>query len=110
MMSAMTTYKMICSVYKSSKKAEMFLYVDKKSGVKNLPDALKGIFGTPLHVMDMLLTPERNLGRAEANKVLADIKEKGFYLQLPPADENNLLAEHRISQGLDPHIRNNHGS
>jgi uncharacterized protein YcgL (UPF0745 family) len=105
----MTIYKTICSVYKSSKKSEMYLYVNKKTGVKELPDALRQIFGTPVHVMDMLLTPERSLGRTEAAKVLADIQEKGFYLQLPPADENNLLEAFRISQGLDPHVGKNHG-
>lgn len=105
----MKTYKTICSVYRSSKKAEMYLYVDKKIGLKQLPEPLKQLFGTPSHVMDMLLVPEKMLGRAEASKVLSDIKEKGYFLQLPPADENNLLTEHRLSQGLDPHTRNNHG-
>ena len=106
----MTQYKMICSVYKSSKKAEMFLYVDKKTGPKDLPEPLTKLFGTPVHVMDMLLTKEKKLGRTTAEKVLEDIKEKGFFLQMPPADEENLLAEFRVSQGLDPHTSNNHGS
>lgn len=83
--------KRFCSVYKSPKKNEMYVYVDRKVGVAELPEALLGIFGEPEHVIDMILTPEKTLARAEASKVLADIAEKGFYLQMPPGKEDYML-------------------
>lgn len=69
----------------------MYVYVDRKEGVSNLPEALLQIFGEPEHVMDMILTPEKTLARAEAGKVLEDIAEKGFYLQMPPGKEDYML-------------------
>ncbi|WP_261844220.1 YcgL domain-containing protein [Aliamphritea ceti] len=86
--------KKICSVFKSSKKDEMYLYVDKQEQLKRVPDALKSMFGTPLHVFDMLITPEKKMARAEAAKVLSDIQEKGFFLQMPPVKEDYLLDLH----------------
>ena len=82
--------KRFCSVYKSPKKHEMYLYVDKKSGVGDLPEALAGLFGEPLHVLDMILTPEKKLARIDASKVLAEIAEKGFYLQMPKTTVDEL--------------------
>lgn len=83
--------KKICSVYRSSKKDEMYLYVDKMEKMKRVPDALKEMFGAPVHVFDMLLTPEKELSRADAAKVLADIREKGYFLQMPPPKDDYLL-------------------
>ncbi|ARU57388.1 hypothetical protein OLMES_3348 [Oleiphilus messinensis] len=100
----MSSVKLICSVFRSSKKDEMYLYVDKKQGIKNLPEALMTVFGEPRHVFDMLLTEDKKLARVEAKQVLADIREKGFSLQMPPADTDSLLESHRLELGLDKHV------
>jgi uncharacterized protein YcgL (UPF0745 family) len=34
--------------------------------------------------MDLELTPERKLAREDAGKVIASLKEKGFFVQMPP--------------------------
>ncbi len=86
--------KRFCSVYKSSKKQEMYLYVDRKTEVASLPEGLLGIFGAPVHVLDLVLTPEKKLARADAGKVLADIASNGFYLQMPPAPEGEMQNLH----------------
>jgi uncharacterized protein YcgL (UPF0745 family) len=83
--------KRFCSVYKSKKKQEMYLYIDRADELTSLPDALMQIFGQAEHVMDVVLTPEKKLARADANKVLEDIAEKGFYLQMPPAKDPDML-------------------
>ena len=36
------------------------------------------LFGEPKHVVTMLLTPEKVLARAEAGKVLSEIRTRGF--------------------------------
>ena len=86
--------KKICSVFRSSKKDEMYLYVDKTEKMKRVPDPLKEMFGAPIHVFDMLLTPEKELSRADAAQVLEDIREKGYFLQMPPQKEDYLLDLH----------------
>jgi len=84
----------ICSIYRSPKKEEMYLYVDKRDGLDRVPDALKEMFGAPGHVMDMPLTAERKLARADTAKVLDGIRDQGFYLQMPPPKEDYMLDIH----------------
>jgi uncharacterized protein YcgL (UPF0745 family) len=81
----------ICSIYKSPKKDEMYLYIIKAQGLVHVPEALLAMFGTPVHVTDMLLKPERKLARANIDTVLADLESRGFYLQMPPQKEDYLL-------------------
>ncbi len=75
---------LVCQVFRSSRKQEMYLYVDKSSGLQDIPEALMAQFGEPMPVMVLLLTPEKKLARADAAVVLAAIKAQGFYLQMPP--------------------------
>lgn len=84
----------ICSIYRSSKKDEMYLYVDKRKGLEVVPEALTQQFGTPIHVLDMLLRPERTLARVDMAKVRKALAEQGWFLQLPPPPDTDLyLAE-----------------
>ena len=76
--------RLVCQVFRSSRKQEMYLYVDKSRGLQDIPDALMAQFGEGTPVMGLLLTPEKVLARANVNVVLADIKAQGFYLQVPP--------------------------
>jgi uncharacterized protein YcgL (UPF0745 family) len=65
----------------------MYLYVDKKDGLESVPGDLLKRFGKPELAMTLVLTPEKKLARADTQRVLDMIKEKGFYLQLPPRPE-----------------------
>ena len=71
-------------VFKSLKKLDTYLYVDKLQNFEELPSGLRDSFGQYELVLEMELSPERKLARADANQVLSDIALKGFYLQLPP--------------------------
>jgi len=79
--------KRICSIYKSPRKREMYLYVDKREALARVPEALLQAFGAPQHVFDLLLTPERKLAREDIHKVLANLEAQGFHLQMPPPEE-----------------------
>ena len=81
----------ICSVYLSLRKDEMYLYVDKRDQLNKVPEALLEMFGTPKHVMDMPLKADRKLARVDAAKVLSEIEEKGFFLQMPPPKDDYML-------------------
>jgi len=74
----------LCQVFRSSRKQEMYLYVDKIRGLVDVPDTLLAQFGEPVPVMLLQLTPEQRLARADAALVLASIDAQGFYLQMPP--------------------------
>ena len=83
--------KLLCDVYKTSKKYEMYLYVARKDGFERVPEELMEMFGQPELAMTMIITPDKKLGRAETGKVIDDIETKGFYLQMPPARETYML-------------------
>ncbi|MGE8499579.1 MAG: YcgL domain-containing protein [Pseudomonas sp.] len=79
--------KRICSIYKSPRKNEMYLYVLKSDALKRVPENLLLAFGAPIHTFDMVLTPERQLAREDITKVLGNLDEQGYHLQMPPAED-----------------------
>ena len=87
--------KLVCEVFKSSRKDEMYLYVDKRQGLSTVPELLMETFGKPVPVFTMLLTADKKLSRVSAADVVEGIKDKGFYLQMPPPKEPYLLDIHR---------------
>ncbi|KUJ71172.1 YcgL domain-containing protein [Thiomicrospira sp. WB1] len=80
------------SAYKSPKKAELYLFVPKAKELDALPDELYVMFGTPEHVVDFELGPGRTLARADAEEVQNALESKGYYLQMPP-NENEILSD-----------------
>lgn len=82
----------VCDVYRSPREEEMYLYVDKLEGTAHVPEKLLELFGRPRHLMTMLLTPEKKLARAEAESILEEIRERGYYLQMPPARDDEMRA------------------
>lgn len=81
----------VCSIYRSPKRDEMYLYVIKREQLSRVPAELLTIFGTPQHVMDMPLTEKRELARVETAKLLAALEEKGYFLQMPPPQDDYLI-------------------
>lgn len=88
----------LCTVYKSSKKAETYLYVEKKGEFDKVPEQLKTLLGKLTLVMTLDLDKRTNLGTAELAKVKQELTDNGFYLQLPPPTEN-MLDEFKKQQG-----------
>jgi uncharacterized protein len=84
-------HRLLCSVYRSNKREGMYLYVRRGDDLRELPEALLKAFGPPVPAMDMMLTAEKKLARAEASVVMAQIREQGFYLQMPPAEQEEPL-------------------
>lgn len=82
---------LIVEVFRSSKHDGMYLYVEKSIGLKKIPEELMERFGKGISAMTMLLTNESKLARATPESVTKGIREKGFYLQLPPAKDEYLL-------------------
>lgn len=90
-MSGISSDKLLCEIFKSPRKDEMYLYVDKRRGLVDVPEALLERFGDPQSVVTLILTADKPLARAKAADVMAAIREKGYYLQMPPAKEAYLL-------------------
>ncbi len=75
---------MKCFVYKSLKKEELYLYLEKQDDFSTIPELLLNSLGRLELVMDLDLTSERKLAREDVNKVLVSLQEKGFFVQMPP--------------------------
>jgi uncharacterized protein len=84
---------LLCQVFRSSRKQEMYLYVDKARGLQDVPDTLLAQFGDPALVMLLNLTPQYRLARADAALVIASIETQGFYLQMPPTTAELLVRD-----------------
>lgn len=80
----MSSTKLICDIFKGSKKEETYLYVSRDEGVALVPLELLDKLGELELVTTLMLDRTRKLARADACRVMSDIHEKGFYLQLPP--------------------------
>ena len=76
--------RLLCEIFRSSRKEEMYLYVEKSKGLAEVPEALMTQFGEPESVMTLFLSEERKLARADTAEVMAHIRDEGFYLQMPP--------------------------
>lgn len=89
-----TVSTMHCSIFKSSKKDEMYLYIARPEATENeaeavnplevLPEAMRDAFGRATFVMDLELTESRKLARVNVLHVIDSIETKGFFIQVPP--------------------------
>lgn len=81
------------SIYKSSKKDEMYLYVARPKTESEaetfeplnvLPEAVRVAFGRATFVMHLELSESRKLARVNVLHVMDSIETNGFFLQMPP--------------------------
>ncbi|UIP23963.1 YcgL domain-containing protein [Acinetobacter towneri] len=85
---------MHCSIYKSSKKDEMYLYIARHEQTEDqaeafdplevLPEPMRVAFGRATFVMDLELSESRKLARVNVLHVMDSIQTRGFFIQVPP--------------------------
>ncbi|AOV97206.1 hypothetical protein A9798_09680 [Edwardsiella hoshinae] len=89
---------MLCVIYRSSKREQTYLYVEKKDDFSRVPEVLLKSFGQPQLAMVLNLATRSRLAGADIAAVRTALAEQGYYLQLPPPPED-LLKAHRLTQG-----------
>jgi hypothetical protein len=89
---------MLCAIYKSPKKAQTYLFVQTRDDFSAVPEALMKTFGTPILVTLINLATKEKLAMADLDKVKVNLNEQGFYLQLPPPQEDMLKAHKAMMQ------------
>lgn len=80
--------KKICSIYRSPRKNEMYLYVLKADELKRVPEPLLAVFGAPQLVFSLVLSPDKPLAREDIHKVLENLETQGYHLQMPPPEDD----------------------
>ncbi|CAD2223574.1 YcgL domain-containing protein PSHAb0508 [Pseudoalteromonas sp. 3J6] len=91
---------MLTAVYKSKKKADTFLFIEKRDDFSKVPEPLMAMFGQPQYVMIINLAKRTQLGVADLYTLKQSLSDQGYYLQIPPPEEN-LLSELRKQNGVD---------
>lgn len=80
---------MFCVIYRSSKRDQTYLYVEKKDDFSRVPEELMKGFGQPQLAMILPLDGRKKLVNADIEKVKLALTEQGYYLQLPPPPEDD---------------------
>lgn len=78
---------MKCYVYRSERRPDTYLYLPQADDFSAVPEALLRLFGEASFALEFELTPERRLAQAEPTQVMASLRDQGFYLQMPPANQ-----------------------
>ena len=73
-----------CTVFRSDRKDETYLYLHILSNFDDLPGELQDMFGDPVFVMTLDLSDREQLARVDVVSVKAALKAEGYFLQLPP--------------------------
>lgn len=80
---------MHCYVYKGERKEDHYLYLSDEivaDQSPDIPDALLTLLGELSLVIKFDLSADRALPQADANQVIQDITDQGYYLQMPKKD------------------------
>lgn len=78
---------MMCSIYKSAKKPDTYLYIPYDSKFEDLPEGLIQVWGKPELVMHLDLEKRQTLALCDISEVKAKLEEEGYFLQMPPSEE-----------------------
>lgn len=76
-----------CLIYRSATRAYTYLYVHADVAWEDLPETLAAQFRDAEQVMQLTLTPDRRLAKENAERIIANLKDQGYHLQLPPEDD-----------------------
>ena len=87
---------MQCVVYRSSKKAGLYVYLSAEADLDCLPEHVKTQLGNAELALTFELHENRSLGSEKAEIVLANLEKTGFHVQMPRDIEpllNSISAE-----------------
>lgn len=70
-------------VYKSTRKADTYVFLVARDEGAKLPEALRTQLGPLQFVLETELAPGRKLARENPEEVMANLVDRGFHLQIP---------------------------
>jgi uncharacterized protein YcgL (UPF0745 family) len=71
-------------IYRSSKKEELYLFLAEEDNFECVPEEVMKAFGAPRKAMELEVKAGMKMARSKPEEVLANLKEQGFHLQMPP--------------------------
>lgn len=79
-----------CTVYKSQKKDETYIFIPTTTALSELPEELLKVLGQTEMVMTLKLTAEKKMARGTAKEIMKSIETQGFHLQMPKNPQLNI--------------------
>lgn len=76
-----------CYIYRSIKKENSYLYIDKENDFSRVPEVLMKAFGQPIFAMKVLLDGKRQFVAGNAKEIEQKITDDGFFLQMLKDDD-----------------------
>lgn len=73
-----------CQVYRASRQDEMYVYLREDLQPDSLPAELLSLVKELTLVMGLELSPDRKLAREDVLKVIKNLQDQGYHLQMPP--------------------------
>ena len=74
---------MKCFVYKGARQPDTYLFVERARDFSRVPKSLLTLMGSLNNVLKLELTPDLTLVRSQPKEIMRQLKDQGFYLQLP---------------------------
>ncbi|KRA17270.1 MULTISPECIES: YcgL domain-containing protein [unclassified Lysobacter] len=71
-------------VYKSLRKDETYVFLAARDDFERVPEPLRAQLGALQFVLEVALTPERQLARGDSAVVRENLASRGFHIQFPP--------------------------
>lgn len=88
---------MNCAIYKSDKKLDYYLYVEREDDFSRVPKNLLSLLGSLEFVMAFQLSATRKLAQADVDEVIKSLQQDGYYLQSPPRHEKlNFIENNKL--------------
>ena len=82
-------------VYKSLRKEDTYVFLAARDDFERVPETLRAPLGPLQFVLEVELTPERQLARADPAVVRENLVLRGFHLQVPPSNQlDPMSADH----------------
>lgn len=75
--------KRSCYVYRCSRKPDMYLYLADKDDFSVVPDVVRNGLGIPEFAMELELDEHSKLAKEDPARVLQNLDDNGFHLQMP---------------------------
>lgn len=89
--------KTTCYIYRCSAKPDMYIYLGKEDDFDAIDDSIKNKLGQLVFAMSIEIDDNSKLAKEDPKKVIHNLKNQGFHLQLPPETSVEELMQ-KISQ------------
>ena len=70
-------------IYRCSRKPDMYIYLAEEDDFSNVPKEIFNSLGIISFAMELEINPDRKLAKEDPDKVMENLGENGFHLQLP---------------------------